>query len=336
MNREPNTIEAEATRWAIRLDAGPLSVEEQAQLDQWVASDPRRHGALVRARSAWLDADRLAALAGAGLVVPGKAGIGAPEPASSHRGRMRFLIAASVAALAIALGTLWYGVTFRGQVYASEIGEVRRIELPDGSQLTLNTNTHARVRFQESGRTIELERGEALFKVAHDTSRPFIVRASDVHVRAVGTAFTVRVDDARVDVLVTEGVVDVSRAGTAGGVQRIAANQRAVIASSHSRVDIEPIDSAGMTRRLAWREGMLAFAGEPLSIAVAEINRYSRQALYVDDPELAARPVIGIFRANDAEGFANAAAATFKAEVVHADGAILLRASSVHEPSVTR
>ncbi len=99
-----------------------------------------------------------------------------------------------------------------------------------------------------------------------------------------------------------------------------------MIASSDSRLDIEPVDVEGVARQLAWREGMAAFAGEPLSIAVAEINRHSRHPIYVDDPALAAQPVIGIFHANDAEQFANAAAATFGAQVVRRNGAIHLRA----------
>jgi transmembrane sensor len=80
-----------------------------------------------------------------------------------------------------------------------------------------------------------------------------------------------------------------------------------------------------MSRKLAWRDGMVAFAGEPMRVAVAELNRHSRHPILIDDPALAARPIIGIFHANDAESFAEAVAATFGAEVVHVDGAIHLR-----------
>lgn len=235
-------------------------------------------------------------------------------------------LAAGLAAVALIAGAVWLERSTDAQVYASEVGEVRRIDLSDGSKLTLNTNTQTKVRFREEERDIALVRGEALFNVAHDASRPFIVRAKDVQVRAIGTAFNVRVDDARVDVVVTEGVVEVTRSGSNSRIQRITANHRVVIASRESRLDIEPIDVAVVKRQLAWREGMVAFAGEPLSVAVDEINRYSRQTLYVDDPVLAARPIVGIFRAGDAEGFASAAAATFGAEVVRSESGIHLRA----------
>jgi transmembrane sensor len=340
MDPEPNTIEAQANRWAVRLDAGPLAPEEQAELDGWMSRDRRHHGALVRARAIWLDADRLGALA-AGAVREPDTSLARSKPPADEPGaltsqtarRLRAflpaagLIAASVVLALLAATYLYTKVFFSGETYTSEIGEVRNIGLPDGSGLTINTDTHARVQFEETERNVAVSRGEALFNVAHDARRPFIVHANGVKVKAVGTAFTVRVDDARVDVLVTEGVVEVSREGAAASVQRITANQRAVIASKDSRLDIETVDRDGVNRQLAWRQGMVAFAGEPLSVAVAEINRHSRHPIYVDDPELAAHPVVGIFHANDAEGFASAASATFGAEVVHAGDAIHLRAA---------
>ncbi len=181
------------------------------------------------------------------------------------------------------------------------------------------------MQFKEARREVAIKRGEALFKVAHDATRPFVVRADRVQVRAVGTAFSVRVDGARVDVLVTEGVVEVSRDGDSD-VRRISANHKAMIASTDSRADVESVDPERMARQLAWREGMVAFSGEPLSVAVAEINRYKPQSSLCRRSVLAARPVVGIFHANDAEQFANAAATTFGASVLHLKDAIHLRA----------
>lgn len=320
MEPKSNAIDTEASRWAARLDAGPLSAEERAELDAWTTSDRRHHGALIRARAAWIDADRLAALAAG--TVPTTSEPPTPALPSHASTRRTFAIAASVM-LAVTASLAAYLYLERGaQTYASEIGEVRKIDLPDGSRLTLNTNTLAAVRFKETERGIELERGEALFNVEHNAARPFVVHANGVHIKAVGTAFTVRLDDARVDVLVTEGTVEVTRDGSRP--QRITANHRAVIASGASRLDIEPVNPEGVTRQLAWREGMVAFAGEPLSVAVDEINRHSRRPIVVDDPGLAAQPIVGIFHANDAEAFARAAAATFGAEVIPTDNAIRL------------
>lgn len=322
MEREPNRIEAEANRWVIRLDGQPLSPEEQAELDSWILRSKRHHGAFLRARAAWLHADRLKVLCAA----QAQDSVGQPI----GRRRMRTLFAASVCAFCVALAVL-YVRTDNGETYASEIGEVRKIVLPDGSRLTLNTDTQARIEFREEERGVVLKRGEAQFTVAHDVARPFIVRVRGVRVRAVGTAFTVRVDGERVDVVVSEGVVEVSRDGDAN-VQRIAANYRALIASRESRLDVEPVDVQRVERELAWRDGSIIFAGEPLSVAIAEINRYSRVPIYVDDAVLAGQPVVGIFRANDPEGFAAAAAATFNAEVIRADdGFHLHRVGESHQ-----
>ncbi|MEJ1963649.1 MAG: FecR domain-containing protein [Gammaproteobacteria bacterium] len=326
MESAPNAIDAEARTWVLRLDAGALSSEEQRALDAWVASDPRRHGALVRARAVWADADRLAALAAGAVPLI--------EPERRYVRRRAWLAAACLALLSLLVGIIWLSQPQSARTYVSEIGELRRIALPDGSELTLNTHSRAVVRFEAARRDVALEHGEALFKVAHDTARPFIVHARDVRVRAVGTAFTVRVENEHVDVVVIEGVVEMQRENGLAP-ERVSAGHRAeLLSSASSRFDVESVSNEVIGRELAWREGRVAFAGEPMSVAIREINRYSQRTIQLDDPTLAAEPVVGIFRASDAEGFASAAAVTFGAEIVHVDGTIHLRRqkSSVQAP----
>lgn len=322
MEREQDAIRAQANAWVVRQDAGPTA-EEQREFEAWIARDRRHHGAYVRAKAAWLHADRLTALPGVQAL-----------PFWHRRptlpvGPARW--AAGIAALAVGIAIVWFTQFPNGDTYASEIGEVRNIQLADGSRLTLNTDTRTIVRLEPERREIVLEKGEALFEVAHDTARPFIVRANNISVRAIGTAFTVRVDDARTDVVVTEGTVEVIRDGASGEpvVQHITANHRLMLPSGASRPDIGAVAPDTLERELAWRAGLAAFSGEPLSVAVAEINRYSRHTIVIDDPALAARPVVGIFHANDAEAFADAAAATFGAEVHNTKGKIHLRMGAV-------
>jgi transmembrane sensor len=344
MTQTMETISELAARWAVRAGAGALGPDEQRELDSWLAADSRHRGAYVRARALWVDLDRLAALQGPAGAAAGSSRVArpvaeepAPEPTAASAGvgaksdattaglSRRQLLAAGIAAIGVLGGGLsWLIVREARERYTSGIGEVRRIALEDGSTLLLNTASEVTVQLTKQQRDIRLVRGEALFEVAHDKSRPFIVQANDTAVRAVGTAFAVRLYAAQVDVTVTEGVVEVadsktmSGLGTATpaasrlGVKRVAAHERVVIAPSRAP-DVEPIAPAKADRQLAWREGMVSFDGETLQTAVAEINRHNRRQIVVDDPALAAMPIVGVFRATDLEGFSAAAAAALKA-----------------------
>ncbi len=341
------TISELAARWAVRADAGALGPDEERELETWLAADSRHRGAYVRARAQWVDLDRLAALQGSASSAAESSRVAqpvaeepAPEPAAARAGvgarpearratlPRRQLLVAGIAAMGVLGGGLsWLILREAQERYTSGIGEVRRIAIEDGSTLLLNTASEVTVRLTTQQRDIRLVRGEALFEVAHDKSRPFIVHANDAAVRAVGTAFAVRLDAAQVDVTVTEGVVEVGDSKTLSGlgpttapasrpdVKRVAAHEHAVIARSRAP-DVEPIAPAKADRQLAWREGMVSFDGESLQTAVAEINRHNRRQIVIDDPTLAAMPIVGVFRAIDLEGFSAAAAAALKARAI--------------------
>jgi transmembrane sensor len=345
------TISELAARWAVRANAGKLRPDEQRELDSWLAADSRHLGAYVRARAQWVDLDRLAALHGPARgqrrspvdsqeeepdcdPAGGRAGIGShSEITPSILSRRRLLAAAIAGVGVLGAGLSWTIFGNDRERYSSGIGEVRRIALADGSTLLLNTNSEVTVRLTKQRRDVRLFRGEALFEVTHDESRPFVVQANDTGVRAVGTAFAVRLENARVDVTVTEGVVEVADLGTMSGfdqglpatsragVKRVAAHERAIIAPARPP-DVEPVAPAEADRRLAWREGMVSFDGELLQTAVSEINRHNRRQIVVDDPSLASMPVVGVFRATDLDGFAAAAAAALDARAT-ADGDII-------------
>jgi transmembrane sensor len=309
MKRMKTVSNEEVARWVVRLDAGALSPDEERELNAWLDAAPHHRGALIRARAAWADLDRIGALAG------GSSSGTSPYTFVSTR---RYLLAASLAAITLG-GAGYFAYALTRDVYDTGIGEVRRVTLADGSSMVLNSGTKAVVRFDDTQREVQLERGEALFEVRKDKARPFIVRTDGLSVRAVGTAFAVRIADERVAVTVTEGVVEVARAVDAP--QRVAANHRAVVKSA-APVAIEPIAPAIANRQLAWRDGMVAFDGELLGEAVAEINRHSRRPIVIDDPALGAMQIVGIFRVGDVEGFANAAATALGAEV-QTDGDVI-------------
>ena len=305
-----------------------MTAAEHRELHEWLDADPRHQGAYVRARAQWVDLDRLAALHGPADVVD--------EPPHMSR---RYWLAASVAAVtALGGGLSWLALRDESERFVAGIGEVRRIPLADGSTVLLNTDTEVLIKLTATRRDIELRRGEALFEVAHDKSRPFVVRANNTAVRAVGTAFAVRLQSTQVDVTVTEGVVELSNAAADSSrsaasaasppsqPRRVSANERAVILPA-AAPEVAPIPAVQLSRQLAWRDGMVSFDGETLQMAANEINRHNRRQIVVEDAELAQRPLVGVFRATDVEGFAQAAAATLKAQVVIAEDRITLKGS---------
>ncbi|MGH8185609.1 MAG: FecR family protein, partial [Steroidobacteraceae bacterium] len=182
-------------------------------------------------------------------------------------------------------------------------------------------------------RRIVMHRGEASFQVVHDQERPFVVHADDVQVRAVGTAFTVRLQPDDVEVIVTEGVVEVIRDGRASRhtAERVARNEEVVVATAEESVD-EPLRVAALSegevaRKLSWQDGKLIFQGEELARAVAEVNRYSSTPVVIDDPELGAKSFVGVFRIGDSRAFAHAAAAAFNTRIREENGALHLERS---------
>jgi transmembrane sensor len=318
---EIDDIEETAARWVMRLDGGALLEAEQRELDAWLAADTRHLGAFVRAQAAWVDLDRVAAL------VAGRAPL-EPRPVAWQWQR-----AAAIAA--VTLGVI-ASLAFVNSRYlagreSTQVGEVRRLALEDGSALALNTASVLQVKFADDERRIVLRKGEASFQVAHDEQRPFVVQAGNVLVRAVGTAFSVRMRDDDVEVVVTEGVVQVRRNGGTARIaaERVARNQEVVVTTTQ-QPEATPLAVAALSdkeveRRLAWQDGRLVFQGEALATAVAEVNRYSPLPVVIDDPTLGRKSFVGVFRVGDTRAFAQAAATAFDAQVHEEEGALHLR-----------
>jgi transmembrane sensor len=320
---DQNEIDLEALRWVLLREQGPLSARQESQLAAWVAADIRHQGALIRARAASLHLDRLAALAGGRSIL-------APIPRRyvTRRG----LIAATVSATGLAsigawLSYGWMEEVWGGTRYVSDIGQMKKITLADGSVMTMNTQTELRVRYTRERRNIHFVHGETLFSVAHDAARPFAVRVGEWTVLAVGTAFVIRrLDAATMDITVTEGIVDMlpPASGPVRASQRLTANHGAVV-DANGRIEVWQAPASEIARQLAWRAGMLVFAGEPLRQVLAEMNRYTSRQIRVADPQLAERRIVGVFPTTDTQTFVSAMEATLGVEAVANGHVVLLR-----------
>jgi transmembrane sensor len=311
-------IDAEAAAWAARLDRGPLSAEDEAAREAWFAGDARALGAFGRMRALALSAERARALG--------------PDfdPASftpvSYIPRRRVLAAGgAIAATAlIGAGAAWQLLHNRGRFITAK-GETRIVALQDGSVVTLNTASEIQVSYSEGLRAVELVRGEALFDVARNKARPFVVMAGDTRVRVVGTSFTVRhLDASPVQVLVREGIVEVSKPSLSGFAPlRITANTMAV-AQEDQAIAAHTLPAAQLQRQMAWQDGHIAFEGETLAEAAAQFARYSDTRIVIEDPKLAKEEIAGLFKATDPVGFAQTIAISLNAHAKVAEGEVRL------------
>jgi transmembrane sensor len=316
-----NDIESEAANWLIRLEGDP-SPQMHANFDAWLAADARNQAAFIRLEQTWSRADilnRLRPLDGAvDELVVDKFGVPTPLFDAPKKRPRNPLLAVAATFLIVAVGAItWIVVSRAGwQVYETEFGGFQRVALPDGSIAMLNTDSRMRARMSSERREIVLDRGEALFTVAHDTRRPFDVTAGDTVVRAVGTAFSVRLrDQQQVDVIVTEGRVAIDPPDDSVNsklplpvavpeVSTLAAGETVSVKSHRMRV--QKIADEDVTRKLAWTKGRLSFDRATLVEAVAEFNRYNRRQLVVDDPRIATLHIGGVFDATDLNSFVDA------------------------------
>jgi len=324
----------------VRSHARALSAEEQAELDTWLEADPRHRGAFLRASAAWMDLDRLAALSGtSGLAQAFQASQpriqsqpkSAPLAATSVdmlAARKHWAVAASIAVVLLGAIPAWWVHSHRN-VYVSQVGQVRHVDLADGSNMVLNTETRATVQYDDAHREIDLAKGEGFFQVAKDPVRPFVVRTGAISVRAIGTVFSVKATHHRVDVTVSQGMVELVDNSNPEHVlrRRLGANERATVEETH-RFEVQHLDNSEVSRRLGWRDGLLDFEGQSLLEAVGEMNRHNSKHIVVDDPLLAARPVVGQFLANDPAGFATTVAVALGAQSIEQDDGIHLRRAS--------
>jgi transmembrane sensor len=340
-------IDAVASDWLVRRESGGWSAADQARLDEWLNASTLNRVAFLRLELAWEDAARLKAL-GAGIagdrppppghwnltpffdshisessdndpqtMLSGPAqhcGVSStPSPAAARAKplglRQRTFALACAAALLLAVGGALY-VTFApsGERYATPVGGLASVPMADGSNITLNTDSQIRIALTDTERRVELRHGEAFFEVSKDPNRPFVVRAGDKRVIAVGTKFSVRREGDDIEIVVTEGKVRVED-GAAGQDSRVGGSAEVFLAPG----SIARADDAGVLvqrrtlpeaeEHLSWRTGRLMFRDEGLADAVAEFNRYNTRKIVIQDPAIASLKIEGNFRATNVEAF---------------------------------
>lgn len=299
-------VDAEAAAWVARLQSTPRDMATEAALKSWLSADAEHRDAFERATEIW-------------AIIPGAAAFESGDrpawpmtlarpgpPARPSRARPALAVAASL--LLVIAGVFWLTVGHRPATYVTRVGEQEVAALADGSRVALNTETAIRVDYKPDVRQITLEHGEAMFDVAHNMARPFIVEAGDTRVRAVGTSFIVRRMDRDVQVILLKGRVAVSVTA-----ERSRSGAKATMLDPGERLTAgkdttAAIDKPSIEAVTAWRRGQVVFDETPLASAAAELGRYGGPRITIADPRLAATPVSGVFSTNDAGEFAVAVA----------------------------
>lgn len=321
-------IDAEASQWIIQRDAG-LSAVESTRFAAWQAADPRHADAVARHDEAWTLLDQ-----------PRTRGRGyematALAHRASRRRRRRTGLSALAAAVVLVAGVLWQTPTPAEGPSPTSTALVlapRLQHLPDGSVVELKSGAEIAVDYAGALRRVTLIKGVALFQVAKNPDRAFVVTAAGVQVRAVGTAFTVELGRANVDVVVTEGRVAVAQSDLTPAPSPVAptfvnAGKRMTVDFEAKPAVPEPIDVSPteMSDHLAWRDTRLEFSETPLAEAIALMNRHSKVQLIVADAALGTLPVNGIFRADNTETLVRLMEANFGVTAERSGDKITLR-----------
>jgi transmembrane sensor len=332
--RTRHQITAEAVDWLLQFQETAVDESERANFSEWLLRSPAHVEEYLQVSSSWYlvnagteaaaEADALISAAKVHhetdnvVALPSRSARSAP-PANVETGHTQSRRAWWLA-LAATLVSGALGITYLNwqspMIFETAVGKQDSLELQDGSVVFLNTNSRARVTWSATERHIDLDRGEARFAVAKDPNRPFTVTTTTATVQVVGTVFNVRAEPRSTQVAVLEGQVEVTVTSAAESGDETAASTTEGTGTAHSptieRVRLAAGERAAVTHRgiqtnegppiesvAAWTQRRLVFRDQPLGEVIREFNRYRTHPLVLDDPDLAALRINGVFDPGD-------------------------------------
>lgn len=307
-------VTAQASRWIVRLGAPDCSSGEIAQFERWLGEDPLHAQIFDSLQGMWGGISALGEKACAGDHPRAARMSAAYGPRLRRRNWSRQLAAAAAAVLLVlASASLWLEWPSPSNVYRTATGKQLTVTLADGSVAHLNTDTKLTVNYGAMSRNIMLAHGEALFNVAHDKARPFIVYSAGGAIRAVGTSFNVRNHHGEVSVTVLEGTIEVVKAkpAQAGNLRPVSTPERVTAGQmvNYAPAALGPVKKASpleIRRTDAWQKGKLVFDGMRLDAIVEEINSYMPGRVVIMDDSLAELEGGGMFQVNDVQSAVSA------------------------------
>ncbi len=308
-------IDRAASEWFVLEQMGEMTTTERRGLDEWLAANPLHAKAYEETRVLW------SGLMGAESLqdVPSheeEQTLTSVMPITRPRkARWHWLQVGAVAAVLLVFVTGYFQFYMSGairQAYTTGVGEIRTVELADGSKVTLGALSDLNVSFTDSERSVVLVGGEAFFDVEKDVSRPFSVAAGKVQVRVLGTRFDVRHGAQNVRVSVEDGAVEVGAANMREQTRVVGAGER--ITSSLAG-DIGEVGAVSASSVAAWREGRLLYNNATLAEVVADAARYYKGTIEVPEPSILKLRVTTAFQADEIDTMINTLALGLPVEI---------------------
>jgi transmembrane sensor len=337
-------IYEEASVWFVEMRAGDVDAAGRQRFDAWVRKSPEHLRAYLEISEIWDDAplvdeaqtvtaDALIAKARAGaeVVLFGGRSVNGPAPEVSRppllpRARGRWAAAAAVGAIACGLAALLGYQHFRAPEYSTGIGEQRVLTLADGTRVELNSRTRLTIRFTDERRDVELNEGQAMFTVAKDARRAFVVLSRNLAVRAVGTAFDVNQQGTNTTVTVVDGRVAVGAADIASPAPVVVDAGEQVIAPVQVRKALRA-SRVNVSAATAWTHGELVFEGARLADVIEEFNRHNERQIVLAAPALQDMQISGVYASTDPELFIRFMRAQPHVRVEESPGRVVITSS---------
>ncbi|WP_445365543.1 FecR family protein [Microbulbifer sp. ANSA001] len=307
----------QACAWVARLRSDVVSKADKRDFAVWLSGSSENHQAFEEIAELWGDLGALAHMPVDQLFPEStpapqiadstherKQNFGTSKKSMRSRwGMPQWILSGGLATcgvfLAALVGLEWLNTGKpKQEVYTTELGEIRTINLADGSEIKLNSNSKLLINYSRNERQTQLIRGEAFFEVARQTSRPFTVSAGGANIRVLGTEFNVELNPESTRVSVTEGTVSVSEAESSPGLA-----PESVKLTKNQKVSITD-RGLGEVRRTSpeevtdWTRGLLVFEKTPLKEALEELNRYLSVPVAAT-PQVEGRLVSGTFAVSD-------------------------------------
>ncbi|WP_440877473.1 FecR family protein [Thalassotalea sp. PLHSN55] len=334
--RTQEMINRESANWLAKLDGDNMSKADRAALKAWLNESDEHVIALKNHMGMWDEMTE--------VVNESSEMFAAEHVSAGYFARLKqalslkpMILAMSVMFIMVLSGVIigpkWSMEEAETAFYATKVGTQQSYQLSDGSTAFLNTDSRIEVEFSKGQRIIRLQKGEVLFDVAHDKTRPFIVYASGSAVRAVGTKFVVRLSSENILVTVTEGTVELSKRDATAVNSDQKAEKKLMLLNEGQQAEFVVEDATftetqvaqtAVEEQLSWLDGRLVFNEEKLEHVIDEINRYLDNDIVILSPELKDIPISGRFQVGETEALLEAIEITFDINVSKSQNQIYL------------